>query len=503
MKDDRQLLREFAREGSEAALAELVSRHIGLVYSAALRVASGNASMAQDAAQTVFIYLAQNAPRLPEDALLPAWLHRRACYAALTLIRTESRRKNREQIAVETGTLTNDGSPAWETLAPHVDAALDQLGDADRNAIVLRFLQQMDFRALGAALGVSEDAAQKRVSRALEKLRAILKRRGVTVSASALAALMAAHATASAAVPAGLAASATTAALAAPAKSATLLTLLKFMAASNTKTGLAALLAAAGILTPILLHNSAQATLRERDQALQAASSQLASIVVENQRLTARFKQARSSAAPVSEAQLAEVLRLRNETSLLAAKARALTSPDQTPEERLEARKQFLAAQVVKLKDWINAHPNQNIPELAKISEDDWLHSASRDYEFSSDDEFRRAASNLRLNAELHVFLDPVNGALRKYAKANNGQFPSDLTQLKPYFRKPSDDAIMDRYEIVSTSSLVSELRSAGDWAITQKAPVDEDFDDRIAVGLNNEIPSVGQNVTNRWNRVR
>ena len=104
-----------------------------------------------------------------------------------------------------------------------------------------------------------------------------------------------------------------------------------------------------------------------------------------------------------------------------------------------------------------------------------------------------------RANAEM-PFHSMMFRALRQYAKENAGQFPTDLSQLKPYFKSPIDDAILQRYEIVPTGSLVTELQPGGDWAITQKSPVNDALDVRFAIGLTN-MQTADERVTNRWGR--
>jgi len=211
MTNDEQLLDAYARERSESAFGELVTRHIDFVYSTALRVVNGDSHLAQDVAQTVFIDLARKAGSLPGDVGLAGWLHHHTCHTAAKAVRTERRRETREQTAMEMKALDDNTRPAWEQVAPYLDESLNQLNPADRDALVLRFLKQQDFRAVGAALGVSEDGARKRVDRALEKLHVLLKHRGSTLSAVALGTALATEAVTAA--PAGLAGAVTAAAL--------------------------------------------------------------------------------------------------------------------------------------------------------------------------------------------------------------------------------------------------------------------------------------------------
>ncbi len=190
MTDDARLLNRFVKGGEEAAFRELVGRQFGLVYSVALRQLNGDTHLAQDVAQTVFTDLARKARFLSSNVVLSGWLYEAARFAASNLIRNEQRRRVREQEASAMHELSPASNPDWEQLHPVLDSAMGQLSAKDRNAVLLRFFEDKSFRTVGAALGISEDAAQKRVTRALEALRALLMRRGVTLPLSALAVLL-------------------------------------------------------------------------------------------------------------------------------------------------------------------------------------------------------------------------------------------------------------------------------------------------------------------------
>lgn len=207
------LLRDYADTGSDTAFRELVGRYIDLVYSVASRRVDGDTQLAEEISQRVFIDLARKARMLPPEVFLGGWLHRHTCFVAGTMVRSEQRRRAREKEAVAMNLLQDNSEADWQQLAPFLDQAIDALADTDREAIVLRFFDRRDLRAVGAALGVSEDAAQKRVSRALEKLRESLSERGMTLSFAGLATMLASNAVTSA--PAVLASSVSNAALAA------------------------------------------------------------------------------------------------------------------------------------------------------------------------------------------------------------------------------------------------------------------------------------------------
>lgn len=203
MSDDAKLLRQFADDGDEAAFSELVSRHINLVYSAAVRQLAGDAHLAQDVTQTVFTDLARKARSLSQGVVLAGWLYRATHFASAKIVRTERRRQAREKEAMSMQDSDAEVVPRWDQLAQSLDVAIAELKTSDRDAVLLRYFERKELRAVGAALGISEDAAQKRVGRALEKLRMILSRRGVALSSVALASVVAENAVQAA--PSGLA----------------------------------------------------------------------------------------------------------------------------------------------------------------------------------------------------------------------------------------------------------------------------------------------------------
>ena len=332
MTDAQNLLAQYASEGSESAFRELVARYVDFVYSTALRLVGGDAHWAQDVTQVVFIDLAKNGRVLSPRVMLGGWLHQHTFHVAMKSIRSERRRQTREREAMEMNDKTSDVH--WQNIAPILDEAITQLGKADRTAILLRFFEQRDFRAVAEAIGGSEDAARMRVNRALEKLHGLLLRRGVALSAVTLATALTTKTLIAA--PIGLAASVSTTALAGAGTAGTL-TILKFMAATKLKLAVTTLVVV-GATTALLIEHRSQSRLRRENYALlqQLAQSQTA-----NQELSNRMAQSKRTTAPripapplqSSTANLApmEALPTTNVYALLTNKPTKLTAEQIAP----------------------------------------------------------------------------------------------------------------------------------------------------------------------------
>jgi RNA polymerase sigma factor (sigma-70 family) len=193
---DGNLLARYARDRSEGAFTEIVRRHLNLVHSAALRQVR-SPQLADEVAQSVFIKLASQASRLAPNTILTAWLFQVTRREAIDVIRREARRQLREQIATEMNA-TNATSSDWTHIGPFLDEAMDTLDDKDRTAVLLRYFENRSLREVGSILGTTDDAAQKRVSRAVERLRDFFAKRNITVGATVLAAVISANAVQSA-----------------------------------------------------------------------------------------------------------------------------------------------------------------------------------------------------------------------------------------------------------------------------------------------------------------
>jgi RNA polymerase sigma factor (sigma-70 family) len=212
--DDTQLLRRYATSRCQEDFAQLVHRHVNLVYSAALRQLRGDHHRAEDVTQAVFIVLAKKARLIGPNVVLGGWLLQTTGYAVKNLLRREARRKRHEWKAARMNPIIeNDQAKnvAWDQIAPLLDECIRKLPAKARDAIVLRFLEGRSSEEVAARMGISEPAARQRVSRAVEMLRQRLVRRGVALPAAALVGTLLSERAVHAA-PISVAASATTAA---------------------------------------------------------------------------------------------------------------------------------------------------------------------------------------------------------------------------------------------------------------------------------------------------
>jgi RNA polymerase sigma factor (sigma-70 family) len=312
---DPQLLRAYAAHKSEAAFAAIVHRYVDLVFSAAFRML-GNVDAAKDVTQNVFVALAQNSGKLLERPALAGWLHHTARNLAVKSIRSDARRRTHEQrAAIMNEILSGQSDANWDEISPYLDEALGELGDSDRDALLLRYFKNHDLRTIGARLGISEDAAQKRVSRAVERLREFFARRGIKVAAGGLIVVISANAVQAA--PAGLGASIAMIPMAVTAASGiTTLNLLRIMAMTKLKVGIITAVVAAGITIPVMIQHRMQTKLNAANEQLRQQMDRNNRLAAENENLS---KRATTEVAPavVDKGPSPELLKLRGEVTRL------------------------------------------------------------------------------------------------------------------------------------------------------------------------------------------
>ena len=476
-RSDAQLLCAFAGRADEVAFREIVARYTDLVYSAAVRQVESSAA-ASDIAQSVFTDLARKAGTLARDggtALPPSlagWLHRATRYAALNHLRDTRRRLTNERQAMEQLLTDSESGADWEQIRPVLDEALDSLSDEDREVLLLRYFKNQGFRAVGQALGVSDDAAQKRVSRAVERLREFFSKRKVTIGASGLGALISANAVQSA--PVGLAIAISTAALAGTAiTTSTAITVTKTIAMTTLQKALitvtVAALAGAGIYEARQI-----ARLREQNEALRQQqtplAAQLQQLQDERDKAASRLAEllARSQKTGSDSNEL-ELLKLRGE---LAAMKNATDDPT-------EKTMKDVTAGIKSLKQLLEQRPERKIPELRFLTDKDWA-EAAWNADLSTEDGIRVALSNLRGDAENTFLNEMMKAAMKKYLAANGNVLPSNLTQLEPYFDVPVTDDMLQRYQLMQTGTPDNSAE-----LVKLAVYNDEDYDSNHGMSIN------------------
>jgi hypothetical protein len=258
---------------------------------------------------------------------------------------------------------------------------------------------------------------------------------------------------------------------------------LKAMSMTKLQAAIIGSVATACVMAPLLMQYQAHAALRVRDEAWQQTSNQLAQLTAENARLSSLLAH---NTRPSLAADDEELLKLRGEIAPLRRQLAELTqnrTSQQTPGTMSLAEKEKLwADRAARLKQWADENPSEKIPELKYLTDQAWVASLGG-FTFDTPDDLSRAMAIERANAQGHVF-DRLGRALRQYVKDNNGQYPADVSQLVPYLSEPIDDDILQHYEIVRSSDLVTNLQGEGEWVLTQKAPVNPDLDGRAAYGL-------------------
>jgi RNA polymerase sigma factor (sigma-70 family) len=405
---DSELLRDYVTSGSDAAFTGLVDRYVDFVYSIALRQL-GSAQLAEEAAQVVFTLLARKAAGLLDLPSLAGWLYRATCFTTAKTRRTESRRRRHEQEAATMNQVNATDDELWNHLSPMLEDALDQLGEQDRLAVLLRFFQKKPMREVGEVLGVSEAAAKMRVSRAVERLREFFSKRGVTAGASSLAAVLSASAVQSA--PIGLAATLSSAALATTtAGTGTALTLLRFMSTTKLNAGIISAVVIAAVATSLVIQQKSQAGLREQDESLRQRAEQLAKLRAENERLSNLASKANDSPG---NGQLDELVKLRAEAELLRGQTRKLAALREENRQLPQSRPQ-------------EAQTPLQISEMA------WTKQEG-------------------VETWMRAFL--------AYAKQNQGQVPTSFEQAEPFWPKDvrkSASVAADQFEILYHGSLVA-----------------------------------------------
>ena len=320
--------------------------------------------LAEDVTQGVFLALARSAPKLLDRATLSGWLHQTAQNIAAQTVRTIERRRAREQEAVTMNQLlSSQTETSWEQIAPHLDTALGELSETDREAVLLRYFEKKSAGEIGQLMGVSDEAAQKRVIRAVDRLREFFSQRGVTVGAGGLLVIISANAVQAA--PAGLAVTISTALAGAAASNSTLIAAAKTIAMTTLQktivTTTLVIAVSAGIFEA---HQAADARAGIRTLQ-QQQTEQIQQLQKERDAAASRVASLTGQLAKTGNNN-SELLKLRGEVSQLRKKNDALSKLG--TDEREAILKSWFARED-RLKQLVEQNPDKVIPDLQLLSE--------------------------------------------------------------------------------------------------------------------------------------
>jgi RNA polymerase sigma factor (sigma-70 family) len=464
LTDDMALVQEYAQSNSEQAFGTLVSRHVNLVYSIALRQVR-DPHLAEEITQSAFIILSRKAKSLSPKTILSGWLCRTARHISADTLKTQRRRQSREQELQMQSISSESDSAAWNQIAPLLDEALNCLEEREHDAVVLRFFDGKQLKQVGAEMGTTEDAARMRVNRGLEKLRKFFMKRGVTLSAPVITGAVAANSIQAA--PVGLAATITaaafsgttitTTALATATKALTMTTLQKAAIATvlvaTVGAGIYEGRQASNVRDEVQTLQRQQKPLIEQIERLQRENDdtarQLASLREENGRLNGAT---------------AELLRLRAEVRALRSTAGQSKQAETDP--TLVAAKSWLE-KVNLLKNWFEQRTEQRIPEFVYLQDYDWL-DAVKYSNMQGDAAPANAAPGLR-EAAKRQFGHELGNALRRYAAEHDGELPTDLSQSNPYMIHPMNEDVIKSYKLLRSGKLADI--SGQEWLVAEIAP--------------------------------
>jgi len=366
------------------------------------------------------------------------------------------------------------------------------LNEAERDAVLLRYFERKSAREMAGILGTSEDAAQKRVNRAVERLRDFFARHGVTVGASSLGLVLSVNAVQAA--PAGLAV--TTAAAAAAlagsgiAATATATAVTQTIAMTTLQKAILGATLAVAVGTGVYEARRAS-TVRARLETLEQQQSpltqQLQELRQERDDATTRLAAAWAENERLqSNPNTTELLKLRGEVARLRLQLAQPQKVTGNPGDPFTQNVLALTERAVTLNQHLEQMPEKKIPELELLTESDWL-AAAKEANFDTEADVRKALRRLREKAKQRL---PMGTAIWKFTHANDGQLPADISQLKPYLQtaltdtgadEATVDAILQRYKLVQSGN-VSNL-PPDTWIVIEKAPVDKEYDSRAKFG--------------------
>ncbi|MEO5959899.1 MAG: hypothetical protein ABIZ49_07565, partial [Opitutaceae bacterium] len=322
----------------------------------------------------------------------------------------------------------------------------------------------------GAALGTTDDAAQKRVTRALDQLRTFFLRRGITITAAGLATDLSAHALQSAPTGLGLTISTAATALSGTAASIAAVEATKAIAMTTLQKSVAV-----AVLTLALGTGVYEATVFARQRS---------DLVVQEQEavaLNAQLQRARGE-------DLAALNRLKSTEAQIDSRLASAVG-----DAALESKLRNWQANLDQLRNALKQRPNLSIPELQLLSDDVWFDAATK-AKSDSDDDVRRTLADLRQQATWRM-AEKIRVSLNAYLKASDGTLPDRIDQLRPFFNPPIESTWLERYKMLHTGKLseVTERNRPEIVGLTSYA--DLEYDRWVTFGPNSSAS--GDNAMN------
>jgi RNA polymerase sigma factor (sigma-70 family) len=443
----------------------------------------GDSHLAEDVTQQVFLELARNAKRLANHPVIAGWLYRTTRNIAANLIRAESRRRIRDQEAF-TMNDNDSGAISWDQIASGLDSCLEELDDHERELVLLRYFHGKSAHEIGLLLAVSEEAAQKRVSRAIERLRAVFAHRGLALSSASLAAILETHATQAAPV---LLVSSISKLLFTGASPGAYLT----AAAMTTSQKAIVAVSIAAVIGTGVFEWQQYAAGQRREAAPGHDQDQVAELrrrsevlSQENTSLRAANDQLRRDAV--------EVHKLRGDIAQLREQLRQQSTPwpSLNVTNTTEAALKGWLDRTEQFKALLARMPDKTIPELRLLNEQDWLEMAkewiTEKHEWNPTDDVlaRRVLAIAREKAKLKL-PGAFYRALRAYVAAHEGRLPPDMIELGAYFEPPLEDSlILSRYQVLYTGRFEDIPNDDSTTIlIAERTPADPEDDSRLVLG--------------------
>ncbi|MDQ8202241.1 sigma-70 family RNA polymerase sigma factor [Pelagicoccus sp. SDUM812003] len=461
MTEDSELLRRYREDGSRDAFAEIVNRHIDLVYSVASRQLGEFAHLAGDVCQLVFLNLARKAQHLKPQVVLSGWLYRSVLLAAKDARRKEIRRRQRERTAMFQEEAIERPHENWEQARPLIDAAICDLSQSDQAAIALRFFDEKSHAEIGQRLGISEDAARMRVKRALEKLHHHLARKGIKSSGAALGLVIAGQA--SMAAPSGLSAAIvqhSLTELCVASSASTVNAVINFM--NTTKAASVSLSIASVIAAGTLVYFSSQ---------FAAANENLSHARLEFDRYQNLLAEARSLRAELAQAGEREI-------SPVSPASPPLSIHGFT-EEEFEVELEAWVERADHLAEYVARNQRYHIPELDDADVALWMDSV-KEGPLQTEADYRKALSRLREMAKQES-TKQLTIAVRSYLEDHDNRLPRSIAELAAVTDLELDPAILARYHIdrsVGERATDSDSRNP----ILKEEPVDPIWEAVISI---------------------